>query len=92
MMEFHGSHLKPLRERFVPIAWSEPVPRCGSIRVRAHTCECIMPSYELCSAAGLVHIRRTVRSAEGTCVSESPWLRAAAAHRLWESLLDGHAR
>ncbi|MGN9782021.1 hypothetical protein ACTMTF_11365 [Nonomuraea sp. ZG12] len=29
---------------------------------------------------------------EGTCVSQSPWLRPAAAHRLWESLLDGHAR
>ncbi|WP_327102322.1 hypothetical protein [Nonomuraea glycinis] len=50
------------------------------------------PSYELCSAGGLVHIRRTVQSAEGACVRESPWLRAAAAHRLWESLLDGHAR
>jgi hypothetical protein len=49
-------------------------------------------SYELCSASGLVHIRRTVRSVEGACVSESPWLRPAAAHWLWESLLDGHAR
>jgi hypothetical protein len=50
------------------------------------------PSYELCSAGGLVHIRRTMRSAEDTCVSESPGLRAAAAIQLWESLLDGHAR
>jgi hypothetical protein len=50
------------------------------------------PSYELCSAGGLVHIRRTVRSDEGIRVSESPWLRAAAAHRLWESMLDGDAR
>jgi hypothetical protein len=50
------------------------------------------PSYKLCSAGGLVHIRRTVRSAESTCVSESPWQRPAEALRLWESLLDGHAR
>jgi hypothetical protein len=91
-MEFHSSHPKPPRKGFVPIAWSEPVPRGNAIRVRAHTCECMTPSYELCSAGGLVHIRRTVRSAEGVRVSESPWLRAAAAHRLWESMLDGDAR
>ncbi|WP_327103720.1 hypothetical protein [Nonomuraea glycinis] len=91
MQEFHGTHLKPLRWGHVVIDWSESVPRCGSVRIRAHTCDCALASYELCSAGGLVHIRRTVRSLDGNDVSESPWLRPAEAARLWESLLDGFA-
>ncbi|WP_327105520.1 hypothetical protein [Nonomuraea glycinis] len=85
----HGSHPAPPREGYTEITWSEPVPRCSSIRVRAHTCGCVQTSYELCSAAGLMRIRRTLHGGQ---VSESPWLPAAEAARLWESLLDGRAR
>ncbi|MFI7446470.1 hypothetical protein ACIBQX_03125 [Nonomuraea sp. NPDC049714] len=92
MMELHGVHLKPLREGYVPIDWSDLSPRCDSVRVRAHTCDCVLTTYELCSAGGLAHIRRTVRSAKSARISESPWLRAAEAPRLWEGLLDDRAR
>jgi hypothetical protein len=92
MAEFHSDHPEPLRKGFVIIDWSESVPRCGSVRVRRYTCACVTPSYELCSAGGLVHVRRTVRSGEDAWVSESPWMRAAEGVRLWESLLDGRAR
>jgi len=92
MQALHGTHVAPSREGHAVIEWSRPVPRCGSIRVRSFTCDCAATVYELCSAAGLFHIRRTVRSPEGHRVSESPWLRVAEAIRLWDRLLDGSAR
>ncbi len=81
MTEFHGIHPKPLREGYVPIDWSGLTPRCESVRVRAHTCDCVLTTYELCSAGGLAHIRRTVRSAKSARTSESPRLRTAEALR-----------
>jgi hypothetical protein len=92
MEEFHGPHVEPVQEGHVPIDWSAPTPRCASIRVRSHTCECVPTVYELCTAGGLAHIRRTVKSAGGDRVTESPWVRVAEAKRLWESLLEGHMR
>ncbi|MFI6630758.1 hypothetical protein ACIBI7_17960 [Nonomuraea fuscirosea] len=68
------------------------MPRAASLRVRSHTCGCSPTSYELCAAAGLAFIRRTVRSSAGTHVSDSPWLRRAEADQLWTALLEGRAR
>ncbi|MEV0591173.1 hypothetical protein [Nonomuraea cavernae] len=90
--ELHGPHVARAQEGHEVIDWSDPVPRCESVRVRSHTCECLVTVYELCAAGGLVHIRRTVRASGGNRVSESPWLRAAEGNRLWESLLAGGAR
>lgn len=92
MEEFHGPHVKPLKEGHVAIDWSGSVARCSSVRVRSHTCDCLPTVYELCAAGGLGHIRRTERSAQRDRVSESPWLRAAEVQRLWEDLLEGRAR
>lgn len=74
------------------IKWSDPAPSRSALRVRRHTCECKATRYELCSGAGLVHLRRTVRSPDGRLVSVSPWLRPAEAEQLWDGLLRGRAR
>ncbi|MEU8141631.1 hypothetical protein [Nonomuraea sp. NPDC048901] len=92
MEEFHGPHLKPLRKGYTAIDWSDSVARSNFVRVRSHTCECLITVYEFCVAGGLGHIRRTERSSEGIRLSESPWLRVADAKRLWERLLQGHAQ
>lgn len=92
MEEFHGPHMKPLKEAYVAIDWSSPMTRCKSVRVRCHTCECLPTVYELCVAGGLGHIRRTERSSKGDRVSESPWLRDAEVKHLWHNLLEGQAR
>lgn len=86
-----GTHLPPLREGHTMIDWSDPALRCSSVRVRSYTCDCVPTVYELCTAGGLAHIRRTVRWAGGKRVSESPWLPAAEAMRLWDRLLAGDA-
>lgn len=78
----------------MPVSQAVPatIARAASIRVRSHTCGCTPTSYELCEAAGLAFIRRTVRSSAGTHVSESPRLRRAEADKLWTALLAGRAR
>lgn len=90
--DFHSAHPEPARNGLTKISWSASTDRAVSIRVRSHTCGCVPTSYELCEAAGLAFIRRTVRSSAGTHVSESPWLRRAEADRLWTALLEGWAR
>jgi hypothetical protein len=92
MDEYHGAHPKAAAEGHVVIDWSDPVTRCTPIRVRDHTCACLVTSYELCMAGGLSHIRRTERTAGGPRVSESPWVHVAEAKRLWNELLAGNAR
>ncbi|MBB5778984.1 hypothetical protein HD596_005740 [Nonomuraea jabiensis] len=92
MEEFHGLHVKQLREGHVAIDWSGPMGRFKSVRVRGYTCDCLPTVYELCVAGGLGHIRRTERSSKGDRVSESPWLRDAEVKHLWHNLLEGHAR
>lgn len=84
--DFHSAHPEPLKDGHTRI-------RAASIRVRSHTCDCTPTPYELCEAAGLAFIRRTVRSSAGTHVSgDSPWLRRAEADKLWTALLEGRAR
>jgi hypothetical protein len=90
--EVHSRHVAPLRKKHVVIEWSDPAPCRSAIRVRNSTCECMATVYELCSGAGLVHLRRMVRTPDGLRVSASPWLRPAEAEQLWEDLLRGRAR
>ncbi|MEV0622529.1 hypothetical protein AB0I81_55075 [Nonomuraea sp. NPDC050404] len=90
--DFHGPHPKPAKEGHTKIDWSKSVRRSAFIRVRAHTCDHEPTTYELCAAGGLGHIRRTERTAGGSRVSESPWLRDAEAKKLWNDLLEGDAR
>ncbi|WP_043613905.1 hypothetical protein [Nonomuraea candida] len=90
--DFHGPHPEPPKEGHARIDWSRPAGRSVTVRVRAHTCDHEPTSYELCAAGGLAHIRRTDRTAKGTRVSESPWMRPTEAERLWNALLEGDAR
>jgi hypothetical protein len=89
---FHSAHPEPAKDGHTKINWSSSTDRATSIRVKSHTCGCTSTSYELCEAAGLAFIRRTVRSSAGPHVSESPWLRRAEADKLWTALLEGWAR
>lgn len=85
-------HPKPPQNGHTRIDWAPSVGRCVSARVRDLTCECLPTSYELCAAAGLLHIRRTQRTPQGVRISESPWLRTAQGLALWTALLEGRAR
>jgi hypothetical protein len=92
MGDYHGPHVKPPQVGCAAIDWSGLVGRGGRVRVQSYTCDCSPTMYELCAAAGLGHIRRTERMAAGDRVSESLWLRVTEVQRLWDSLLEGHAR
>jgi hypothetical protein len=92
MWEYHGVHVADPREGCVGVDWSEPTPRTTRVRVREITCECSSVIYEVCQAAGLMFIRRTVRAGRSVVVHESEWSLTAEVERLWSLLLAGRAR
>ncbi|GIH72829.1 hypothetical protein Mth01_50820 [Sphaerimonospora thailandensis] len=89
---FHGPHVAPLRAVHEKVVWRKPTARCARVRVRSHTCECRSVIYELCSAGGLMFIRRTARMSKGMDVRETEWLLTAKAAVPWQRLLVGQAR
>lgn len=87
--EYHGPHVKAPEPDAEIVDWSPPTRRAQRVRVRAHTCCCRQPAFELCAAAGLWFVRRM--TANGVAV-ESPWTSPRAAMELWEQILRGQAR
>ncbi|GAA3138972.1 hypothetical protein GCM10010486_01130 [Nonomuraea roseoviolacea subsp. carminata] len=92
IIEFHGLHVAPSNEFCVRIQWHDATNRASRVRVRAHTCLCTSPSYELCQSGGLLFIRRTTRGPGRRAIHESPWQVRAEGMRLWELLVEGLAR
>ncbi|MGI5160141.1 hypothetical protein [Microbispora sp. CA-102843] len=66
----------------------KPTNRSDRVRVRRHTCECKATIYELCSAGGLLFIRRTKRGKKVE-IRETERLVAARMEELWVRLLSG---
>ncbi len=87
---YHGIHASPPRDRHQKIAWSKPTNRSDRVRVHRHTCECKATIYELCSAGGLMFIRRTKRGVKME-IRESERLVSARMRELWVRLLSGEA-
>ncbi|MFI7453858.1 hypothetical protein ACIBQX_40650 [Nonomuraea sp. NPDC049714] len=73
------------------VEWEPSLPRTDRVRVRAHTCVCASPIYELCAAGGLGFVRRSTGESP-TITDESTWLSVRAAEDLWWRILGGHAR
>ncbi len=71
-----------------PVEWEPSLPRTNRVRVRAHTCVCESPIYELCAAGGLGFVRRST----GEPPVESARLPFRAAEDLWWRILSGQAR
>lgn len=92
MEDFHSAHPEPPQDGCIRIDWTKSVGRSTVFRVRSYTCPCLPTSYELGSSGGHMHIRRTERTAKGERVSESPWMAAAVAGKVWTALLEGRAR
>jgi hypothetical protein len=90
--EWHGFHAAPLQAGYERLAWSPPSARTPCVRVRSHTCECEPVIYELCQAAGLMFVRRTVRAEHGDETRETEWRPAAYTLRVWGLILQGLAR
>lgn len=88
MEEYHGLHTAPLQDDHERLAWASPTARCERVRVRRHTCNRCAPRYELCVAAGLAFVRRSV---DGV-IHETAWTAAAETEQVWASLLRGTAR
>ncbi len=61
------------------------------VRVRAYTCSCVSPYFELCTAGGLWFVRRFTKG-NPTVTTESPWQSARAAQDLWTRILTGQAQ
>ena len=70
--------------------WRSSRPRADRVRIREHTCACVYPVYELCTAAGLSFVRRT-DDEKGEHVVESHWTSANAARVLWMKIVTGQA-
>ena len=73
------------------VEWEPSLPRTDRVRVRAHTCVCDSPIYELCAAGGLGFVRRSTGETV-TSTDESAWLPVRAAEDLWWRILSGQAR
>lgn len=86
-----NQHAAPPLPEARAIDWGPSQSRVNRVRVRAHTCCCTSPYFELCTAGGLWFIRRYTKG-DPTVPGESPWLLAAAAQELWTQLLTGQVR
>lgn len=73
------------------IDWEVPRARTARARVVAHTDGHKAVSYELCAAAGLMFVRRTIRRGERVVVHESTWSHTRDARRLWARILSCEA-
>ncbi|MBX6383922.1 MAG: hypothetical protein IRZ07_13260 [Microbispora sp.] len=87
---YHGIHAGPPIDGYKKINWMKPTNRSDRVRVRLHTCECKATIYELCSAGGLMFIRRTKRGKKLE-IHETERLIAARMEKLWARLLSGEA-
>ncbi|MEV5497175.1 hypothetical protein AB0M50_17430 [Nonomuraea fuscirosea] len=92
MEEYHGLHPEPPKKEVRKIAWYHVQARHPAVRVKAHTCEGEPVVYELCAAAGLMHIRQTRREGDQTVIVETAWVRASEAFEMWAAILQGEAR
>ncbi|GAA2847775.1 hypothetical protein [Nonomuraea rubra] len=89
--EYHGDHPARPHDRALRVRWQKSEDRCAKVRVREHTCMCLRPAYELCTAGGLWFVRRfTGKDLE--IVVESAWMSARAARTLWMRIMTGQAR
>lgn len=90
MAEYHGLHAAEPQPGCEAIDWRPSSARGCRVRVRAHTCMCRTPVFELCSGGGLWFVRRLSVS-DSVEIAESEWVCAAVAQRLWERILSGQA-
>jgi hypothetical protein len=86
-----NQHAAAPRSGAKSIEWEPSTSRVHRIRVRAHTCSCTFPYFELCTAGGLWFVRRFTAKSPAVAV-ESPWVSAHAAQNLWTQILTGQAR
>ncbi|GGP13006.1 hypothetical protein GCM10012278_63060 [Nonomuraea glycinis] len=89
--DYRGLHVAAAQAQTELVEWEPSLPRTDRVRVRAHTCVCQSPIYELCAAGGLGFVRRST-SGSLTGSDESAWLSVAAAEDLWWRILSGQAR
>ncbi|WP_327047314.1 hypothetical protein OG320_05315 [Microbispora sp. NBC_01189] len=88
-----GMHPTPEQPGHRQLAWSVHTGRMARVGVVAYTCaECVPISYELCTAGGLMFVRRTDRTKTRPEVSVSEYLPGARVRALWARLLAGQAR
>lgn len=85
---YHGPHVARPGPDAELVDWSSPAHRVDRVRVRAHTCCCRRPAFELCAAAGLWFVRRVT---DDGAIAESPWTPSRDAMELWEQILRGQA-
>ncbi|WP_113705657.1 hypothetical protein [Nonomuraea lactucae] len=92
LVPFHGIHPIAACAGCGRVSWFESLPRAERVRVRAHTCECLATTYELCAAGGLFFVRRTDRGYATPEVMESTWMTMRETEVLWLRLVNGLAR
>ncbi|MET8007645.1 hypothetical protein [Nonomuraea glycinis] len=88
---YRGLHVAAARIRAELVAWEPAIPRAHRVRVRAHTCVCRSPIFELCMAGGLWFVRR-ITGESPAVIEESAWVSARACEGLWWRILRGQAR
>ncbi|MGW7477083.1 hypothetical protein ACWGH8_00700 [Nonomuraea muscovyensis] len=86
--DYHGPHADPPQPWAEPVEWERSLPRADRLRVRAHTCGCRRPFFELCTAGGLWFVRRMSGESPADVV-ETRWMRERAAKDLWRRILSG---
>ena len=87
----HGDHLSAQVTEVESVRWERSLPRADRVRVRAFTCACRSPVFELCTAGGLWFVRRFTDE-NPTAPMESEWMSAKAGNDLWLRILSGQAR
>jgi hypothetical protein len=72
--DYRGLHVAAAHIQAEPLEWELPIPRVHRVRVRAHTCVCQSPIFELCTAGGLWFVRR-ITAESPAVIEESVWRR-----------------
>ena len=90
--DFHyGLHLSGQQAEVESVRWERSLPRADRVRVRAFTCACQSPVFELCTAGGLWFVR-CLSDENPAAPLESEWMPAKAGNSLWLRILNGQAR
>lgn len=89
--DYRGLHVAAAHIQAELLDWEPPVARVDRVRVRAHTCVCQSPIFELCTTGGLWFVRR-ITAESPVVIDESPQLSARDGENLWWRILHGKAR
>ncbi|GAA3472070.1 hypothetical protein [Nonomuraea roseola] len=85
-------HVAMAKADHMRLAWQQPYPGEGRVRVLSWTCTCRATVYELCQSGGVAYIRRMLQLDGAPEIHETFRWSLSEARTVWAALLSGQAR